>query len=113
MIGWSFLQILLKVLNSEVSHSFRSRKKSVSYDSISSLSNSPEGRARSVAMASDVDKLVDVKIIDFAHSTHRGLRDATLHEVHRPKQEYKCLIPAQLIYEGGCFEKVNNDRTPL
>ena len=97
----------------QVTHSFRSRKKSVSYDSISSLSNSPEGRARSVAMASDVDKLVDVKIIDFAHSTHRGLRDATLHEVHRPKQEYKCLIPAQLKYEGGCFENFKNDGKTL
>jgi len=57
-----------------------SRKKSVSYDSISSLGNSPEGRSRSIALSLEADKLVDLKIIDFAHSTHRGLRDSTQHE---------------------------------
>ncbi len=27
----------------------------------------------------DASGLVDVRIIDFAHSTHKGLRDSTLH----------------------------------
>lgn len=29
---------------------------------------------------SQSDDLVDVRIIDFAHSTHRGLKDSTLHD---------------------------------
>jgi inositol-hexakisphosphate kinase len=27
----------------------------------------------------EVSQLVDVRIIDFAHSTHKGLKDSTLH----------------------------------
>ena len=59
-----------------------SRKKSVSFDNVCSLSSSPELQSFSIApTTTQRSPLVDVKIIDFAHSTHRGLRDSTIHEV--------------------------------
>ena len=42
----------------------------VTYDGASKFSSSVETS----------DDLVDVRIIDFAHSTHRGLKDSTLHD---------------------------------
>jgi len=55
-----------------------SRKKSASYTSISSLEDLPSDRP--FFSASKAKKLVNVKMIDFAHSTHSGLKDPTLHE---------------------------------
>ncbi|XP_023325142.1 inositol hexakisphosphate kinase 1 [Eurytemora carolleeae] len=69
-----------------------SRKKSLSFDNVSSLSSSPEGRwggggwsggrwvGGSQPININLSNHVDVKLIDFAHSTHRGLRDSTVHE---------------------------------
>jgi len=55
------------------------RKRSISFDNVSSLSSSPEGGSNATTLHQP-GGLVDVKIIDFAHSTHRGLRDSTVHE---------------------------------
>jgi hypothetical protein len=44
----------------------------VTYDGASKFSSNVETSLSS--------ELVDVRIIDFAHSTHQGLKDSTLHD---------------------------------
>jgi len=50
----------------------RLRKRSLSYENLTRVES---GKMKTV----DLFDFVDVRIIDFAHSTHRGLRDSTLH----------------------------------
>jgi len=59
-------------------HSFTSWswRKSASFTSLSSLEDIPS----SSWLSTPSNQLVSVKIIDFAHSTHSGLKDPTLHE---------------------------------
>eukprot|EP00088_Acartia_fossae_P055532 TRINITY_DN6443_c0_g2_i2.p1 TRINITY_DN6443_c0_g2~~TRINITY_DN6443_c0_g2_i2.p1 ORF type:complete len:449 (+),score=91.23 TRINITY_DN6443_c0_g2_i2:94-1440(+) len=52
-------------------------KRSASYTSLSSLEDIPSDKG---LFSSSANKIVSVKIIDFAHSTHSGLKDPTLHE---------------------------------
>ena len=46
----------------------------------SSLLVTYDGASQFSSTIETSDELVDVRIIDFAHSTHRGLKDSTLHD---------------------------------